>query len=618
MLWNQVRDIMILILVVAMGASAGIGDYKAMGALAAVIVINIIIGFTQEYKAEKALNALLKLDVPTARVLRNGEVDTLPAAELVPGDIVLLEEGVAIPADIRLCETVNLQVIEAILTGESTAIEKNTQQMAAKRPPLGDRLNMGYMSTVVVKGRGKGIVVTTGASTEMGKISVRLNNAKSPKTPLQKRLTKLGIILVIVAVVLCVIIVVVGFVRGNYWLDMLKVGVSLAVSVIPEGLVAVTTVTMAIGVSRMSKHNVLVRQLHAVETLGSITTICSDKTGTLTEGKMTAKKVWVSGREYRVKGRSTDPKDTSGKFKYKTKDDQTEEITRETVPTDLRFLLMGAGLCNNTSLAENDEGQTVMTGDPTEIALHIAAIKLGLGKERFIEEGFQFVNEHSFDSDRKRMSVVYKTAEKYYILAKGAPESLLKKSNKYLSGEKHKNLEKKLKKIEKQGAKMAGQGLRILAFGYKTYNLDEKTDEDFKNVENVESDLCFVGLIGLLDPPRKNVNNVIKQCRDAGIRVCMITGDHPSTAKAIAMKIGIASEESNVLTGEQIDLLYESNQLATLDPFPTVFARVSTLYPFSLLVFSSFGNKIASSTIRIGIQTPVRASDNKTRALVEL
>jgi Ca2+-transporting ATPase len=342
-------------------------------------------------------------------------------------------------------ETVNLQVIEAILTGESTAIEKNTQQMAAKRPPLGDRLNMGYMSTVVVKGRGKGIVVTTGASTEMGKISVRLNNAKSPKTPLQKRLTKLGIILVIVAVVLCVIIVVVGFVRGNYWLDMLKVGVSLAVSVIPEGLVAVTTVTMAIGVSRMSKHNVLVRQLHAVETLGSITTICSDKvsylfhvrhrqnltnrfqTGTLTEGKMTAKKVWVSGREYRVKGRSTDPKDTSGKFKYKTKDDQNEEITRETVPTDLRFLLMGAGLCNNTSLAENDEGQTVMAGDPTEIALHIAAIKLGLGKERFIEEGFQFVNEHSFDSDRKRMSVVYKTAEKYYILAKGAPESLLKK-----------------------------------------------------------------------------------------------------------------------------------------------------------------------------------------------
>lgn len=268
-----------------------------MGALAAVIVINIIIGFTQEYKAEKALNALLKLDVPTARVLRNGEVDTLPAAELVPGDIVLLEEGVAIPADIRLCksrhlfeffagnliniillgESVNLQVIEAILTGESTAIEKNTLKMAAKRPPLGDRLNMGYMSTMVVKGRGKGIVVTTGASTEMGKISVRLNNAKSPKTPLQKRLTKLGIILVIVAVVLCAIIVVVGFARGNYWLDMLRVGVSLAVSVIPEGLVAVTTVTMAIGVSRMSKHNVLVRQLHAVETLGSITTICSDK-----------------------------------------------------------------------------------------------------------------------------------------------------------------------------------------------------------------------------------------------------------------------------------------------------------------------------------------------------
>ncbi len=229
---------------------------------------------------------------------------------------------------------------------------------------------------------------------------------------------------------------------------------------------------------------------------------------------MTAKKVWVSGREYRVKGRSTDPKDTAGKFTYKTKDDQTEEITRDTVPADLRILLMGAGLCNNTGLAENDEGQTVMTGDPTEIALHIAAIKLGLGKDRFTEEGFQFVNEHSFDSDRKRMSVVYKTAEKYYILAKGAPESLLKKSNKYLSGEKHKDLEKKLKKIEKQGAKMAGQGLRILAFGYKTYNLDERTDEEFKNVENVESDLCFVGLIGLLDPPRKNVNNVIKQVRN--------------------------------------------------------------------------------------------------------
>jgi Ca2+-transporting ATPase len=490
-----------------------------------------------------------------------------------------------------------MQIVESILTGESTAVEKNTKQITTKRLPLGDRINMGYMSTMVVKGRGKGVVVATAEHTEMGKISLRLSKAKTPRTPLQKKLTRLGLWLVVVSVVLCVLIVVIGFARGNYWLDMLRVGISLAVSVIPEGLVAVTTVTMAIGVSRMAKHSVVVRKLHAVETLGSITTICSDKTGTLTEGKMRATKIWVGGHEYRIKGRSMDHTDTSSKITRTFKNGEKMEITRVNVPEYLQLLLMGAAVCNNTGWMEDDNGAVTMTGDPTEIALHLAAMKVGLSKEKFTQEqGFTFVNEFAFDSERKRMSVVYKSADKYYCFVKGAPESLLLKCTHYHSKGQEKPLEDKMDKIEKQATKMAAHGLRILAFGYKSFNLNEKHDEDFTDIEHVENQLNFIGLIGLMDSPRKEVAKVIQRCQGAGIRVCMITGDHPSTAKAIAIKLGLAGEQSTVLTGDQIDMLASNGELKTLDPFPTVFARVSPDNKLQIVEALQSRNEVVSMT----------------------
>eukprot|EP01111_Echinosteliopsis_oligospora_P014583 TRINITY_DN5519_c0_g1_i1.p1 TRINITY_DN5519_c0_g1~~TRINITY_DN5519_c0_g1_i1.p1 ORF type:complete len:699 (-),score=251.22 TRINITY_DN5519_c0_g1_i1:1329-3425(-) len=439
MLWTQVTDFMVLILLAAAAVSAGFGDYKACVVLVIVVILNVCIGFVQEFKAERALSSLMSLEVPQATVLRDGKQAVVPSRELVPGDIVLLDEGAAVPADLRLIEAAQLYTIESVLTGESLPVEKHINPIIGKSRavPLGDRRNMAFMSTGVTRGRGKGIVVSSGHSTEVGKISGALASvaSKTKKTPLQRKLSKLGKWLVGIALILCILVVVIGVVRGNNLMNMIKTGISLAVSVIPEGLVAVVTITMALGVQRMAKRNAIVRKLPSVETLGSVTTICSDKTGTLTEGKMKASEIYVEGKKYTFSGSGEHP---DGGLVV-TSEGNNLDRNPDNIPASLRTALMICALCNNASITkggedENEANEWSNVGDPTEVALVVASHKAGLQKEFWIESSrLQTVCEFAFDSDRKRMSTIYSVGnpamgleEGAIIVAKGASESILK------------------------------------------------------------------------------------------------------------------------------------------------------------------------------------------------
>eukprot|EP01129_Flabellula_baltica_P004745 TRINITY_DN1675_c0_g1_i1.p1 TRINITY_DN1675_c0_g1~~TRINITY_DN1675_c0_g1_i1.p1 ORF type:complete len:1107 (+),score=288.11 TRINITY_DN1675_c0_g1_i1:25-3321(+) len=564
MLFEQVSDVMIIILLVAAFTSLAVGDWKAFIVLMVVIITNVVIGFTQEYKAEKALNALLTLDSPNAKVIRDGDQEIIPCVDLVPGDVVILDEGDAVPADLRLVQVSDLLVDEAVLTGEAEPIKKSTGPIRTKNPSVGDRKNMAYMTTTVIKGRGKGIVVQTGIMTEAGKISENLRTAKQPMTPLQKRLNRLGIILVILSLVLCGIIILLGRLQYMPWLDLIKVTIALGVSVIPEGLVAVTTVTMAIGVQRMAKKNAIMRKLASVETLGSVSTICSDKTGTLTEGRMRAVVVWAGNKTYKIDGTANNP---DGRIHRRG-----EEIAE--APFHLKKALQICCLCNNSQVRyseEKDDWETL--GDPTEIGCLIAAYKGNLGKDFWDNDGMEFVKEFAFDSNRKRMSTVFKKGDKHFILAKGGTEAILSICTSQNLQKKQKLTDELVKKLEKKATKLASNGLRVLALAYRPEKF--KSDDDFKKINKVEKDLVFIGLIGMIDPPRPEVRDAIKRCQSAGIRVCMITGDHQSTAKAIAHQLGIASKHDEALRGVDIDLLANAGTLNDLQPFPRVFARVS-------------------------------------------
>ncbi|XP_011270648.1 hypothetical protein CAOG_08970 [Capsaspora owczarzaki ATCC 30864] len=552
MLWAQITNFMVLILIAAAAVSCGIGDYKAGITLFAVVVINVATGFSQDYKAEKALDALLKFSVPVATVVRNGVTQDIPAAELVPGDVVVLEEGDQIPADLRLIEAVGLSVVEAPLTGEPVAVEKNTAAIRDKVTAVGDRINLAFMSTVVNRGRGRGVVVCIGTNTEIGRISTNITQSKPPQTPLQSKLDRLGKILVAFAVVLCGLVIGIGIGRGRDSEEMVKVGVSLAVSAIPEGLVAVTTVTMALGVQRMARNHAIVRKLAAVEALGSVTTICSDKTGTLTVGKMSATKLWTHPQMLSITGSANTPVGTFAQ------DGTAGTISRDDFAESTRRALMVCALCNNSSAYLNPEtGVWDLLGDSTEVALNLAALKADLGKDAWTGgvalggQRMSFVHEFAFDSDRKRMSVVYKLGDgPFLVLAKGAPEAVLKSCNFLESNGKRIPISSEgdgaaraaLAEIEARGAAMAQLGLRVLALaiGERPHTA---TDEELHNVEFVEGGgLALVGLIGLMDPPRDGVQEAIAKCHGAGVKVSMITGDHPSTARAIALSLGIIVE----------------------------------------------------------------------------
>ena len=535
---------MIIILIIAAIVSAFVGTHNGEGMTDAIIImivviVNAIIGVIQENKAEESLEALKKLSAHASKVMRNGEIKVVPARELIPGDIVVLETGDYIPADIRLVETANLKVQEAALTGESVPIEKTTYTIKDEKTSLGDRKNMAFSSSLVTYGRGKGIVTAIGMNTEVGKIAGMLNEVEEKETPLQKRLNGLGKTLGIACLGICIIIFLIGIAEGKEIVDMFMTAVSLAVAAIPEGLAAVSTIVLAIGMQRMVKKNAIVKKLPAVETLGSSTVICSDKTGTLTQNKMTVKKIFLNGIIYDI-----------------------EEVEKNEVLEKIIYTNM---LCNDTKVGTNNE----LTGDPTETALIEMGFKLSYGKG--VLKANPRENEIPFDSERKLMTTVNNVNGEYIVYTKGGTDELLERCIAYETQEGIKyDLEDYKKIICENNEQMAKSALRVLACGYKI--IDHKpTDEEMKDIEK---DLIFLGMCGMIDPPRPEVKVAIEKCKTAGIKTVMITGDHKITAIAIAKALGILEDEKEALTGLELEQMTDEELTKNIRQY-SVYARVS-------------------------------------------
>lgn len=543
---EQFKDFMIIVLIIAAIISGVVGYIEGEGItdsiiILIVVILNAVIGVIQENKAEKSLEALQKLSAHVSKVIRNGKMEVIPAKELVPGDIVVLDTGDYVPADLRIIEAVNLKSQEASLTGESVPVEKSANTIEQEEVDLGDRENMLFSSSLITYGRGKGIVVETGMNTEVGKIAGIINSAEETQTPLQEKLNKLGKTLGIAALVICAIIFVIGLLYGKDPIEMFMTAVSLAVAVIPEGLAAVSTIVLAIGVQRMVKRHAIVKKLPAVETLGSTTVICSDKTGTLTQNKMTVEKIFYNGKLLDAK-----------------------EV-KQNIDKNLEKLVYISMLCNDTKISANNE----LTGDPTETAL--VDMGFNLQFEKNIYDKNPRIKEIPFDSDRKLMTTVNKINNKYVVLTKGGVDELLARCNKYLyDGEERNDLENYKKVITKNNENMAKDALRVLSMAYKEID-HEPTDEEMKDIEQ---DLIYVGMVGMIDPPRLEVKDAVDKCKKAGIKTVMITGDHKITAIAIAKSLGILQSEEEALTGAELEKMSDEDLTKNIRKY-SVYARVS-------------------------------------------
>jgi len=530
-----------------------------------IVIFAVVLGFIQEYRAEKAMAALKRMAAPTARVLRNGEEKEIPARELVPGDMVLLEAGSLVPADLRLVEEFNLKIDEAPLTGESMPVEKDTRALEGE-VPLGDRVNMAYMGTHAVYGRGRGVVVATGMATEFGRIAGALMEVEERRTPLQESLDEMGKRLAVAALGVVSLIVTVGLLRGEEALEMFIWGVALAVAVVPEALPAVVTISLALGVKRMVRRNALVRRLPAVETLGSTTFICTDKTGTLTQNKMAVREVFLKGVSMEVTGRGYEPE---GEFRLGGRTvDPGEDV-------HLQELLRIAALCNDSHLVEREEGWEV-TGDPTEGALLVAAVKGGTDPEE-VGRAYPRVHEIPFTSERKRMTTVHQGPTGLLVLSKGAPEEILRCCSLLLVAEGEIPMGDAEREAVLEAAEaMAGRGLRVLA-GARRSLPGEQLPAD----RDIEKDMVFVGLWGMMDPPRPEARAAIERCRSAGIKVAMVTGDHRVTAEAVARELGIL-RGGRVLTGLELDRI-EDRELEGIVDEVDVYARVSPAHKLKIV-----------------------------------
>ena len=543
---EQFKDFMIIILIIAAVISGAVGYYQGEGItdsiiILIVVIVNAIIGVAQESKAEKSLEALQKLSSHVTKVIRNGKVDVIPSKELVPGDIVILDTGDYVPADLRIIEAANLKAQEASLTGESVPVDKNTDVINDEKIGLGDRTNMLFSSSLITYGRGRGIVVETGMNTEVGKIAGMINEVEETETPLQQKLNKLGKTLGIVAIVICVIIFIIGLLYGKEPIEMFMTAVSLAVAAIPEGLAAVSTIVLAIGVQRMVKKHAIVKKLPAVETLGSTTVICSDKTGTLTQNKMTVKKVF-----------------------YNNKLVDLEDIDTNNLGDELEKLTYISMFCNDTKVSDGK-----LTGDPTKTALIDMGFKLDFQPP--ILEKYERVKELPFDSDRKLMTTVHLFPNKYMVYTKGGVDELLNRCNSYvINGNVNTDIDEYKKEIAKQNEEMAKNALRVLAMAYKELD-HEPTDEEMKTIE---SELTYVGMVGMIDPPRKEVKDAVEKCKTAGIKTVMITGDHKITAIAIAKALGILENEDEAITGSELEEMSDEDLIKNVRKY-SVYARVS-------------------------------------------
>ena len=544
---EEFKDFMIIILIIAAVISGIVGVIEGEGItdtviILIVVVVNAIIGVAQENKAEKSLEALQKLSSHASKVIRDGNLVVIPARELVPGDIVVLETGDYIAADLRLIEAVNLKVQESSLTGESVPVEKVTEAMNEEKVGIGDRINQVFSSGLVTYGRGKGIVVETGMNTEVGKIAGIINDTIETETPLQIKLNKLGKTLGLVAIVICIIIFIVGISIGKDAMEMFMTAVSLAVAAIPEGLAAVSTIVLAIGVQRMVKKNAIVKKLPAVETLGSATVICSDKTGTLTQNKMTVQKVFYDNILQSIQDAKVN--------------NNNEELKK------LVYISM---LCNDTKIAADN----TLAGDPTETALVDMGFELDF--EPSVLEQFPRIEEIPFDSDRKLMTTVHQVGDKYIVYTKGGVDELLKRCIAYnINGEIKQDLEEYKKTIEVNNEAMAKDALRVLAMAYK--ELDHKPSKE--EVETLESDSIYIGMVGMIDPPRNEAKEAVKKCKTAGIKTVMITGDHKITATAIAKELGILENEKEAITGSELEEMSQEELEKNIRNY-SVYARVS-------------------------------------------
>ena len=559
---SQFKSFMIIVLIFAAIISGITGYMNGEGITDALIILviliaNAIIGVFQEAKAEKSLDALEKLSAPHCKVIRDGETKIIESRELVVGDIVVIETGDNVPADLRLVESVNLKIQEAALTGESVPVEKDADAVLPEDAPIGDRINMAYSSCSVTYGHGKGVVTAIGNQTEVGKIASMIQSVPDMRTPMQIRLDKLGKTLAIICLVVCVVIMVIGLCYGRNLMEMFMTAVSLAVAAIPEGLPAVSTVVLALGVQRLAKQNAIVRNLPSVETLGSTTVICSDKTGTLTQNKMTVTHIYATGNL----------------------SDTTEDS-----PVINELLKMSV-LANDAVLGT--DGQSL--GDPTETALIDAGLKHSIDKNTLIKD-LPRIAEIPFDSERKLMTTIHQHNDDFLVAVKGGLDELLANCTKINDGISIRPLtEKDIEDIHKANMGMASQALRVLAVGYKTISELPVTFTP----ATVENDFIFLGMVGMIDPPREEAKEAVLRCKEAGIKPVMITGDHKITATAIAKSLGIISTGDCVLTGTDVEMMSDE-QLKEMAGNVAVFARVAPEHKVRIVnAYQSRGNVVA-------------------------
>lgn len=572
MIFEQFKDFMIIVLIIAAIISGVVGQIEGEGftdsiIILVIVILNAIIGVVQEVKAQKSLEALKNLSAPHCKVVRDGKVQDLESKDLVPGDVVILDTGDFVPADLRLIEAINLKTQESALTGESLPIEKMIDVIDKEDVGIGDRTNMVFSSSLVTYGRGKGIVVETGMQTEVGKIASMLDSVDDSETPLSRRLEALGKTLGVAALVICVVIFLVGsFVHDKEIFEMFMTAVSLAVAAIPEGLPAISTIVLSIGVQRMVKRNAIIRTLPSVETLGSATVICSDKTGTLTQNKMTVEKIFYNNELF-----------------------ATEEKTHN-VDDHLRLLINAMTLCNDTKLTKENNDYK-LAGDPTETALVDLGIKLNLIKTDLDAQSPR-VEEIPFDSDRKLMTTVHKVGNEYLVYTKGGVDELLAKSRKiYLGNQEVTLTDEHISYIRKVNEDMAKGALRVLAMAYqKVVKLPEH-----KDIDALENDLIFIGMVGMIDPARPEAKEAVEKCKTAGIKPVMITGDHKITAMAIAKDIGILEDGGEAITGAELEKMSDEDLEKNVKNY-SVYARVSPEHKVRIVKAWQSHNEVVAMT----------------------